>query len=111
MALQVLLKHCDLFNGMMYMRFRVRRFEAVRGLGFHSISVSCKTLYFWAIEVCGGFPKLGVPFWGIPSIRIIVYWSLYGGPLILGNYHMSRPMGDSDSDPSGDPAQRPSTLL
>ena len=35
----------------------------------------------------GGFPKLGVPSW-VPIIRIIVFWGLYGGPLILGNYHI-----------------------
>ena len=36
----------------------------------------------------GGFPKLGVPSLGVPIIRIIVYWGLYWGPLILGNYHL-----------------------
>ena len=36
----------------------------------------------------GNFPKLGVPFWGVPIIRTIVYWGLYWGPLILGNYHI-----------------------
>ena len=35
-----------------------------------------------------GFPKLGAPFWGIPIIRTIIYWGLYWGPPILGNYHM-----------------------
>ena len=24
---------------------------------------------------------------GVPIIRTIVYWGLYWGPLILGNYH------------------------
>ena len=38
----------------------------------------------------GGFPKLGVPFLGIPIIRTIVFWGLYWGPLILGNYHISQ---------------------
>ena len=33
------------------------------------------------------FPKLGVLFWGVPILRIIVFWGLYWGPLILGNYH------------------------
>ena len=37
----------------------------------------------------GGFPKLGVPFLGVPIIRIIVFWGLNWGPLILGKYHMS----------------------
>ena len=27
-------------------------------------------------------------FLGVPIIRIIVFWGLYWGPLILGNYHM-----------------------
>ena len=36
----------------------------------------------------GGFPKLGVPFWGAHIIRTIVYWGLYWGTLILGNYHI-----------------------
>ena len=35
----------------------------------------------------GGFPKLGY-FFGIPIIRILVFWGLYWGPLILGNYHV-----------------------
>ena len=29
-----------------------------------------------------------IPFWGVPIIRTIVYWGLYWGPLILGNYHI-----------------------
>ena len=36
----------------------------------------------------GGFPKLGVTSLGVPIIRTIVFWGLYWGPLILGNYHM-----------------------
>ena len=27
-------------------------------------------------------------FLGVPIIRTIVFWGLYWGPLILGNYHM-----------------------
>ena len=27
---------------------------------------------------------------GVPIIRTIVYWDLYGGTLILGNYHLIR---------------------
>ena len=38
----------------------------------------------------GGFPKLGVPFLGVPIIRNIVYWGLYLGPLTLGNYHIPK---------------------
>ena len=36
----------------------------------------------------GGFPKLGVPFWGVPIVRTIVFWGLYWGPPILGNCHV-----------------------
>ena len=25
----------------------------------------------------GGFQRLGVPFWGIPMIRALVFWSLH----------------------------------
>ena len=33
--------------------------------------------------VYGRFPKLGVPFWGVPIIRIIVYWgSILGSPCL-----------------------------
>ena len=35
----------------------------------------------------GGCPKLGGTFLGVSIIRIIVFWGLYWGPLILGNYH------------------------
>ena len=35
-------------------------------------------------------------FWGVSIIRIIVYWALYWGPLILRNYHFgfSRKSGE-----------------
>ena len=36
----------------------------------------------------GDFPKLGVPFLGVPIIRTIVFWGLHWSPLILGNYHI-----------------------
>ena len=36
-----------------------------------------------------GFPKIRGTFLGVPIIRTIVYWGLYWGTLILGNYHMS----------------------
>ena len=39
----------------------------------------------------GGFPKIMGTILGVPIIRIIVFWGLYWGPLILGNYH--RPFG------------------
>ena len=34
------------------------------------------------------FPKIGVPLLGVSIIRAIVYWVLYWGPSILGNYHI-----------------------
>ena len=37
------------------------------------------------VTVCG-FPKIRGTFLGIPIIRTIVYWGLYWGSLILGNY-------------------------
>ena len=34
------------------------------------------------------FPKLGgITILGVPIIRTIVFWGLYWGPLILGDYH------------------------
>ena len=35
-----------------------------------------------------GFPKIMGTFLGVPIIRTIVFWGLYCGPLILGNYYM-----------------------
>ena len=34
------------------------------------------------------FPKIRGTILGVPIIRTIVFWGLYWGPLILGNYHM-----------------------
>ena len=34
-----------------------------------------------------GFPKIRGTILGVPIIRTIIYWGLYWGPLILGNYH------------------------
>ena len=36
----------------------------------------------------GGFPKIRGTIVGVPIIRTIIYWGLYWGPPILGNYHM-----------------------
>ena len=36
-----------------------------------------------------GFPKIRGTIMGVPIIRIIVYWGLYWGTLILGNYQIS----------------------
>ena len=35
-----------------------------------------------------GVSKLRGTLLGVPIIRIIVYWGLYWGPLIQGNYHV-----------------------
>ena len=36
----------------------------------------------------GDFPKIWGTILGVPIIRFIVFWGLYWGPPILGNYHM-----------------------
>ena len=67
------------------------RLRKVKGLD--SALQGCMTLNRF-----GDFPKLGVPFLGVPIIRTIVFWGLYWGPLILGNYHFlpvwMRPYGE-----------------
>ena len=35
-----------------------------------------------------GFPKIRGTILGVPIIRIIVFWGLYWGSPILGNYHL-----------------------
>ena len=30
---------------------------------------------------------------GVPIVKIVVFWGLYWGPLIYGNYHVSNPNG------------------
>ena len=42
-----------------------------------------------------GFPKIRDTFLGVPILRIIVFWGLYWGPLILGNYHLSAELPDT----------------
>ena len=39
-------------------------------------------------ECIWGFPKIRGTILGVPIIRIIIYWGLYWGPPILGNYHI-----------------------
>ena len=48
---------------------------------------------FWVAvkELKWGFPKIRGTILGVPIIRIIVYWCLYWGPLILGNYQIKLP--------------------
>ena len=35
-----------------------------------------------------GFPKLGVCFWRVLIMRTLIYWGLYWGPPMHGNYHV-----------------------
>ena len=35
------------------------------------------------------FPKIRDTFLGVPIIKIIVFWRLYWGPPIMGNYQLS----------------------
>ena len=43
---------------------------------------SCRFLYMEVSKIRGTIL-------GVPTIRIIVYWGLYWGPIILGNYHIT----------------------
>ena len=36
-----------------------------------------------------GFPKIRGTILGVPIIRTIIFWGLYWGPIILGNYHFA----------------------
>ena len=40
-----------------------------------------------------GVPKIIGTFLGVPVIRSIVFWGLYWGPPILGNYHVRIMLG------------------
>ena len=41
-------------------------------------------------SLSGGFPKFRGTIMGIPIIRIIVFWGLHRGSLVLGNYQVSQ---------------------
>ena len=43
----------------------------------------------WKLLYMGGFPKLGIPFLGVPMLRIMVSWGLHWFPLILRNCHIT----------------------
>ena len=49
--------------------------------GFRTKSLDVSEMFI------GGFPKIRGTILGVPIIRTIVFWGLYWGPLILGNYH------------------------
>ena len=53
------------------------------------------------VNVIGGFPKLGVPFLGVPIIRTIIFWGLYWGPLVLGNYQLRWSSGSNKTAMDG----------
>ena len=53
--------------------------------------VSCQSCQTLGHPKYGDVPKLRDPF-GVPIIRAIVFWGLYWGPLILGNYHIPLPL-------------------
>ena len=59
------------------MVFKVFRVAFVQGLG-------CRV---GLRSGCGGFPKLGVPFWGPNNKDYSIFGSIVGFP-ILGNYHV-----------------------
>ena len=50
-------------------------------------SLNCWSFQIW------DFPKIRGTFLGVPIIRIIVFWGLCWGPLVLGNYHMKAAKG------------------
>ena len=42
----------------------------------------------FSISQYGGFLKIRGTFWGVLIVRILVFGGLFGGPPILGNYHI-----------------------
>ena len=46
------------------------------------LAIGLRELAIW------GFPKIRDTIFGVPLIRTIVFWGLYWGPPILGNYHI-----------------------
>ena len=53
-----------------------------------------------------GFPKLRGTFLEVPRIRIIVYWGLHWGPLVLGNYHIVCSLGEALTLPTDFPGRQ-----
>ena len=49
---------------------------------FNTFPIAAREVLIW------GFPKIRGTILRVPIIGIIVYWGLYWGPLILGNYHI-----------------------
>ena len=46
------------------------------------------------------FPKMGVPYFGVLIIRILLFRVLYWDPLIFGNSHVPCPAREYDSERS-----------
>ena len=44
--------------------------------------------FYWVVLGYLGVPKIRGTILGVPMIRTIVFWSLYWGPPIWGNYHI-----------------------
>ena len=49
------------------------------------------------VGIIWGVPKIRGTILGAMIIRTIVYWGLYWGPLLLGNYHIGSSYRDSMS--------------
>ena len=71
--------------------------DTVTSPGKHQVQCPCPAPFERAADVKRsvsglheslGFPKLRGTFLGAPIIKTTVYWGLYWGPLILGNYRL-----------------------
>ena len=62
----------------------------LRGLVYIYIYISIYVhIYIYIHTYMGGVPTIrGTLFGGAPIIRIMICWSLFWGPLMLGNYHI-----------------------
>ena len=45
---------------------------------------------------CWGVPKISGTLLGVPIIRIMLFWGLYWGPPIQGNFHVGLVCEDGD---------------
>ena len=64
-------------------------YRANRDLGFRTQTFKLQKLAFrsgammwWLWASCGSFRKLGVPYFGVLIIRILLFGVLYQGPLV-----------------------------
>ena len=56
-----------------------------------------------------GFPNIRCTFSGVPIIRIIEFWGLYRGPVVLGNCHI--PFSSQDPVGSGQQRNQPAKMV